>query len=873
MRVLMMRLHYLPMLGLRTLMFYYFLKSVMRSPKITVSTTTPSVIFPAFTLFFSRNAGCLQLGSNTASTWKRSISTRAHYTWATVLKGKDLLLYGCQVAKGQWAICFLQQLRQLTGANIAALYKASGSSKQRRSPFNRRSPQAGHSILKLGNLSTPLAFSNELRLHIQATSSLLLNFSVSTDTLIESEGTPFSFIFELSEAPPAEGTKIRFESTTPQAINQWDLFSLTTTGLADQPVDISPNQDFSAFELTIVEQRATIDVPVFNDFINEGPDPYTWTVSAISGGTVGTDTAQVTIYDDASQVPITPDPIEPPTLTLPEVSITSDITTLVENEGSEVTFTLTLSEAPTGPLLIDLATGKPFALGDFDIFPPPPQASATGGQLVGGNSDNSGFTFAMTSQTATIKLPIFNDQDRTENGALTDPNGPLRNDDIGVEQTTFTVLPGEGYTVSSSASDVTLTLADTQEQLNPTPQPTTPIVSFSTTPEVISEAEGNALVMNFSVEGDIPEGGITVNLEGDVAEILQQFLAPDGDGAVQTRVTPEGNILYRFDTSFEADNDNFGNVVGGILEVFALEDGDPAEDNSNPAVAGTGFLSNFSFTITEPTASITLPVFDDLIQEPDQTFTYTLADGAGYIVNPEASSGTFTVTDGVPGGVGPTVGVTATPTTLIEAEQTVLELTFTTEGEIPPEGLVVQLAGPPRAIAEFDVNATNPRLPEAETVVEGVSVTGGNIVGTDEVAGSLFLRITDPTATVTVPVFQDDVAEGTEVLPFTLLDGELYEVDPAASQVTLTIEDGVAPPTPQPTTPIVSFSTTPEVISEAEGNALVMNFSVEGDIPEGGITVNLEGDVAEILQQFLAPDGDGAVQTRVDSRGQHPLSI
>ena len=98
--------------------------------------------------------------------------------------------------------------------------------------------------------------------------------------------------------------------------------------------------------------------------------------------------------------------------------------------------------------------------------------------------------------------------------------------------------------------------------------------------------------------------------------------------------TPEGNILYRFDTSFEADNDNFGNVVGGILEVFALEDGDPAEDNSNPAVAGTGFLSNFSFTITEPTASITLPVFDDLIQEPDQTFTYTLADGAGYIVKP-----------------------------------------------------------------------------------------------------------------------------------------------------------------------------------------------------------------------------------------------
>ena len=76
---------------------------------------------------------------------------------------------------------------------------------------------------------------------------------------------------------------------------------------------------------------------------------------------------------------------------------------------------------------------------------------------------------------------------------------------------------------------------------------------FDIIPEVISEAEGTALVMQFTLvdgTGPIPEGGVTVNLEGDTAEILQQFLAPDGDGAVQTRVTEEGNVFYRFDTSF-----------------------------------------------------------------------------------------------------------------------------------------------------------------------------------------------------------------------------------------------------------------------------------------------------------------------------------
>ncbi|MGD1865427.1 MAG: calcium-binding protein, partial [Phormidesmis sp.] len=287
-----------------------------------------------------------------------------------------------------------------------------------------------------------------------------------------------------------------------------------------------------------------------------------------------------------------------------------------------------------------------------------------------------------------------------------------------------------------------------------------------------------------------PPEGITVNLEGDTAEILQQFLAPDGDGAVQTRVTDEGTILYRFDTSFGPG----AGLVGGTLDVFSLEDGDPAEDNSDPAAAGVGFLSNFSFTITEPTASITLPVSDDLVQEVDQTFTYTLAEGDGYEVDAAANSGTFTVTDGGTPATTPVVGVTATPATLVESEQTVLTVTFTTEGDIPAEGLVVQLQGPPRSIAEFDVNATNPRLPEAETVVDGVVVDGGSIVGTDEVAGSLFFRITDPTATITVPVFDDGPGEGTENFSFNLVDGEAYEVDAAAGSFDVTIEDNVDTP-------------------------------------------------------------------------------
>ena len=84
----------------------------------------------------------------------------------------------------------------------------------------------------------------------------------------------------------------------------------------------------------------------------------------------------------------------PPPAPTPEISLTSDITTLIEDEGTEVTFTLNLSEPPPADgLVVSIGTGKPFALGDFDVFPPPPQASATGGQLVTGFADNSGFDF------------------------------------------------------------------------------------------------------------------------------------------------------------------------------------------------------------------------------------------------------------------------------------------------------------------------------------------------------------------------------------------------------------------------------------------------------------------------------------------------
>ncbi|MEL7355510.1 MAG: DUF4347 domain-containing protein, partial [Cyanobacteria bacterium J06560_6] len=911
--------------------------------------------------------GSLHLGSTQLNLKTLGQSADALSTWAALLQGKDILLYGCQIAKGVMGHLFLQQLRQLTGANVAASTERVG----------QVNGQPNWTLdTQIGEVQTNVIFSKTLQRSYEG-SFVEVSFNIEQDVAVETEGTLVTFNFALDEAPPPEGTVVVLSASEPASINRFVLGGfgeqLQFTGIDgtnENPLffDVSPNLDFSSLAVNIREQTASISAVLFNspnDESLDGPgspdiedaadvaEDITWTISTISPGDVpaGLGTPGTVAAGASSDTIIYADNPGQLSPSVPEVSITSDLTTLVEDEGTEVTLTFDLSEPPPAEgVIISVATGKTFALGDFDIFPPPPQASATGGALVSGFQDNSGFTFRITEQTATISLPVFDDPDRTENGAVTDPTGPLRNDDQGEEQTTFTIEPGDGYTVAPGASAVTLTIKDTNvvngapvaaadtfstdentavsgdvaaNDSDPDGDDLTysvtsdvsngtlsfnadgtfdytpnadftgtdsftyevsdgdltasatatvdvteiisgpPVVSFSTTSGTLSEETGPALVLNFSVDGDIPPEGITVNLEGDTAEILQQFLAPDGDGAVQTRVSDDGvNVFYRFDTSFGPD----AGIVGGTLDVFSLEDGDPDEGSSDPAAAGTGFLSNFSFTITEANASITLPVSDDIVQEEDKTFSYTLATGDGYTVDPTQNSGTFTVTDGVVPATSPTVGVAISETTLIEDEQTRTTITFTTDGDIPAEGLLVQLQGPPRAIAEFDVNGTNntePRTPEGELVVAGPVVTGGNIAGTDEVAGSVFFRITEATSSIDVAVFDDDVAEGTENLTFSLVDGEAYEVDTANSGIDLTIEDESV----VVADPVVSFSTTSGTLSEVDGPALVLNFSVDGDIPPEGITVNLEGDTAEILQQFLAPDGDGAVQTRVSDDG------
>ncbi|MCJ8283381.1 MAG: hypothetical protein MJK14_27225 [Rivularia sp. ALOHA_DT_140] len=122
------------------------------------------------------------------------------------------------------------------------------------------------------------------------------------------------------------------------------------------------------------------------------------------------------------------------------VGISANPLVLNEEQGTVLTFTITSSEPiPSGGLAIGIDSDVENALGQFDIS----NAGFNNARLIGANDDNSGLNLQLEAQTATFTLPIINDEN---------PDG--------IENLTFAVQPGEGYTVDPNSSSVSLTLQD-----------------------------------------------------------------------------------------------------------------------------------------------------------------------------------------------------------------------------------------------------------------------------------------------------------------------------------------------------------------------------------------------------------------------------
>ncbi|NEP16792.1 MAG: hypothetical protein F6J97_07785, partial [Leptolyngbya sp. SIO4C1] len=562
------------------------------------------------------------------------------------------------------------------------------------------------------------------------------------------EGDTFTVTFNVEGDIPAEGVQVLVQSDVFGALGQFDLADLgniTTTGIAGLPT--VGDGGGGSFFVTLTESTATITLSVFDDILAEDPLDITFTLANGEEYEVDPDAASTTLTLS--------DEVQPAG---PTVGISVDTTTLIEG-GDPVTLTISVDgDIPEGglPILINDVTSagsQSRSLTEFDI------ANVTTSGIAGFPTPaegDSGFFVTVTEPTATITLAAFDE------GA---------DEDEAAETFTFEVIDGEAYQVDAAAGSITLNIVD------PVDTSTLPVVSLEAIPATISEegsAEDRLITLAFSVEGEIPEGGLVVLLE-NLFGITDQSDGEDDRGAFNglTLAPP-----------FDREN----NIIGVRL--------------------------------LENEASLQLPIANDLIEETT-TFDFQLAEGEGYTVNPDQSGTLFTITDDNGGpGVGPTIGLSVSETSLAEGDP--LTVSFTVDGDIPAGGVDVlvqsTVAG---ALGQFELSDLS------ALQLSGVS----NLRPGDTRGLSFIATITEPNASITLDVFNDIIAEEPIEIPFTLANGELYEVDPNAETVTLTIADDV-----QEVGPTVGLSVSDTTLVEG-GDPIVLTISVDGDIPEGGLQV------------------------------------
>ena len=377
---------------------------------------------------------------------------------------------------------------------------------------------------------------------------------------------------------------------------------------------------------------------------------------------------------------------------------------------------------------------------------------------------------------------------------------PLETD--GAEDVTFFIQPGEGYEIAPNAGETEIIYYDSLEDVPASTGGggTMPEVGVTISESALIETEGTETTLTFTLSQPPPEEGVTIYLDSEEDPLI-------------------GSALSQFDV-LNAE------ISGGDFPV------------------ANGDTSGFFFNITEQTASITLSVFDELsidsgfdpatFQEGIIGLTFALQSQPSYTIDSDASEINLTIADNPDSQI--QVGLTgsiltqeeeAVSTDLIEAEETVSVHTFSLSAPPPEEGLTVSVSAD--SLDDFDLDA--------------IEVTGGTIAEVRE--NGFDLAITEQETTISLPVLQDGVDEGSETATFTIEPGDAYEINQAATEATFNIADTLDQIGGSQESEAAFFLNTNSAIPDAD----VLGLSSESP------TVSINGLIGQ-LNQDLSEDVD-----------------
>ena len=295
----------------------------------------------------------------------------------------------------------------------------------------------------------------------------------------------------------------------------------------------------------------------------------------------------------------------------------------------------------------------------------------------------------------------------------------------------LTLLEDENYVTDPNSTTINTTIEEAM---------TTTTVSL--TPETLIATEGETFAWNFSLDQPAPEGGLSLFLP----------ITVNNDPA-------PGDVEYNVDGS------------SGIADFeFVVED---------------GVSESFNLTIAEGETEAVLvsQAISDDIEEEDEIFTTAIAQGNGYLINPDQSEITTTISDADASGDLPTISVFAEPTEVEEGSQ--LLWNFNLSEAVGEDGLTVALDL---------VEDTDPLPGDINYFVEGSENVNDFELVINEESGLIEQALVTlapgtTSATLVSDIIADDATEGEESVSFALAESNQYSIDSSDNAASFTILD------------------------------------------------------------------------------------
>ena len=609
------------------------------------------------------------------------------------------------------------------------------------------------------------------------------------------------------------GSTVQFNPTTytvNEAAGQVVLtVTLSRLGDPNTPVNVSyatrdgsatAGQDYSQQSGTIVfgsgETQKQIVIGIINDTLLENPENFFVDLNNPGNASIAASgsTATVTIADDDSGTS----------------TIQFDSSTYSVNEnGGSATLRVVRSGGIGQTVTVNYASADGTATAGLDY-------TAVSGTLT--------FTPGVTQQTITVPITddAFVEGNETFTVTLSNPSAAAT---LGTPASaTVTIVDNDSggntvqfdptsYTVNEAAGTVTLTITASRFG-----NPNVPItVKYATRDGSATAAQDYSAVSGtVTFNSGETQKQITVPITNDnLIENAETFFVDlsnpsnanitgnAGTATVTIADDDSGTSTIQFDSSTYSVNENGGSATlrvvrsGGIGQTvtvnYASADGTATAGSDYTAVSGT---LTFSPGVTQQT--ITVPIINDSVVEPNENFTVTLSNPSAGAALGTPATATVTIVDNDGGGN----TLQFDPTTYATSET--------------PGGSVVTLT----ITATRFGNPTTPISVHYDTRNGSATVATGDYVAA---AGTVTFGPGETQKTISINVLDDTTIEGAENFFVDLTNASNASIAPSGQTATITIADDDAG------TSTIQFGSTNFGVGEGDGT---MNLTV---VRSGGL--------------------------------------